>query len=181
MYAASAPARAHMDALLDEALKQTFPASDPVAINIETASDRRRTQSGAERLRPAYRGSRGDDRFRPDGWHAVTPRIITTDVAGLLEFLKIVFDAEGELRSGAPAEVKIGDSIVMVSHGDGVRPAMAAFLYVYVEDADETYRRAVAAGAESIEQPADMPYGDRRATVRDAWANIWQIATCRTG
>jgi PhnB protein len=58
------------------------------------------------------------------------------------------------------------------------REAMLAFLYVYVENADETYQRAIAAGAESIEKPADMPYGDRRAT-RDSWANVWQIATNR--
>jgi uncharacterized glyoxalase superfamily protein PhnB len=56
---------------------------------------------------------------------------------------------------------------------------MSAFLHVYVENADETYRRAIAAGAQSIEAPADMPYGDRRATVRDSWANVWQIATYR--
>jgi len=53
---------------------------------------------------------------------------------------------------------------------------MPAALYVYVDDVDETYRRAIAAGAESIEAPADLPYGDRRATVRDSWANFWQIA-----
>jgi uncharacterized glyoxalase superfamily protein PhnB len=56
---------------------------------------------------------------------------------------------------------------------------MPAFLYVYVDDADEAYWRAIAAGAESIETPADVPYGDRRAMVRDSWANIWQIATYR--
>jgi uncharacterized glyoxalase superfamily protein PhnB len=56
---------------------------------------------------------------------------------------------------------------------------MSAFLHVYVENADETYQRAIAAGAQSIETPADMPYGDRRATVRDSWANVWQIATYR--
>jgi uncharacterized glyoxalase superfamily protein PhnB len=67
----------------------------------------------------------------------------------------------------------------MISDGGGVREAMPAFLYVYVENADETYERAIAAGAESIEGPADMPYGDRRATVRDSWSNIWQIATYR--
>jgi PhnB protein len=57
---------------------------------------------------------------------------------------------------------------------------MLAFLYVYVENADETYQRAIAAGAESIEKPADMhmPYGDRRAS-RDSCANVWQIATNR--
>jgi uncharacterized glyoxalase superfamily protein PhnB len=54
---------------------------------------------------------------------------------------------------------------------------MPAFLYVYVDDVDGTYRRAIAADAESIEAPVDTPYGDRRATVRDPWANVWQIAT----
>ncbi|WP_370169405.1 hypothetical protein [Bradyrhizobium elkanii] len=61
-----------------------------------------------------------------------------------------------------------------------MREAMPAFLYVYVQNTDETYRRAIAAGAESIELPADTPYGDRRATVRDSWANVWQIATYRS-
>jgi uncharacterized glyoxalase superfamily protein PhnB len=54
---------------------------------------------------------------------------------------------------------------------------MPAFLYVYVEDADRTYWRALAAGATSIEEPIDMPYGGRRAMVRGAWGNLWQIAT----
>src|SRR5882757_4332604 len=112
--------------------------------------------------------------FKPYGWHTVTPRVFTDDVAGLVRFLKIVFGAQGELRSGAPTEMWIGDSIVMISDGGGVRAPMPACLYVYVADADETYRGAVAAGAESIEPPADMPYGDKRATVRDPWANIWQ-------
>ena len=58
-----------------------------------------------------------------------------------------------------------------------VRAPTSAFLYVYVEDADATYRRAVAVGAETIEEPTDMPYGDRRATVRDPFGNTWQIAT----
>ena len=88
------------------------------------------------------------------------------------------FDATGEYRTGAPAEMKIGDPIVMVS-GDGEREAMPAFLYVYVEDTDETYRRAIGAGGESIEEPKDTPYGDRRAMMQDAWGNRWQIATHR--
>ena len=116
---------------------------------------------------------------KPIGWPSVMPRIFTSDVAGLTGFLRTVFGADGELRSGAPTEIRIGDSIILVSDGAGVREAMPAFLYVYVDDVDETYRRAIAAGAYSIETPADMPYGDRRATVRDSWANVWQIATCR--
>ena len=119
------------------------------------------------------------NRYRPDGWRTVTPRVFTDDVAGLVGFLKAVFGASGELRSGAPTEMTIGDSIVLISDGGGVREAMPAFFYVYVKNTDEMYERAIAVGAESIEGPADMPYGDRRATVRDSWSNIWQIATYR--
>jgi PhnB protein len=67
----------------------------------------------------------------------------------------------------------------MISNGGGVRERLAGFLYVYVENADVVYRMAINAGAVSIEAPADMPYGDRRAMVQDAWGNIWQIATYR--
>jgi uncharacterized glyoxalase superfamily protein PhnB len=59
----------------------------------------------------------------------------------------------------------------------GVRSPMTAFLYVYVNDTDATYRRALDAGARSLEEPAVMPYGDRRCMVEDNWGNTWQIAT----
>jgi PhnB protein len=116
-------------------------------------------------------------RFKPEGWGTVTPRLFTQDIAGLVGFLRSVFDARGEYQAGAPAVIKIGDSIVMVSDGGGKRQPIPAFLHVYVQDADKVYRQAIAAGAESIEEPMDMPYGDRRATVRDPWKNTWQIAT----
>ena len=54
---------------------------------------------------------------------------------------------------------------------------MTAFLYVYVNDTDATYQRALDAGARSLEKPADMHYGDRRGMVEDKWGNTWQIAT----
>ena len=117
--------------------------------------------------------------FKPDGWHTLTPRIFTQDVAGLVGFLRSVFGAHGEVRSGAPCEIRIGDSIVMISDGGGVRAALPAFLYVYVADADATYRRAIEVGARTVEAPMDTPYGDRRATVEDSWGNSWQIATFR--
>jgi uncharacterized glyoxalase superfamily protein PhnB len=56
------------------------------------------------------------------------------------------------------------------------RDAFPAFLYVYVVDADEAFRRAVEAGAEVLEEPLDTPYGDRRAMVRDPLGNVLQIA-----
>jgi PhnB protein len=65
---------------------------------------------------------------------------------------------------------------VMVSAA-GVREAMPTFLYLYLDDTDGAYRRAIEAGATIIEEPADMFYGDRRATVKDPFGNIWQIAT----
>jgi PhnB protein len=118
-------------------------------------------------------------KFKPDGWHTVTPRVFADDVTGMVGFLKAVFDARGEERVGKPVELQIGDSIVMVSDGGGHRQTMPAFLYVYVEDADRTYECAVEAGAATIEEPTNTPYGDRRATVRDRWGNVWQIATHR--
>ncbi|MFI4933795.1 MAG: VOC family protein [Caulobacterales bacterium] len=117
------------------------------------------------------------NRFQPDGWPTVTPRIFTDDVEGLVAFLRSVFHGSCDFNPGRPAEVKIGDSMVMVSHGDGVRAAQTAFLYVYVEDAEDAYRKALDAGAVSIEAPTTMPYGDRRATIQDGWGNTWQIAT----
>jgi PhnB protein len=56
------------------------------------------------------------------------------------------------------------------------REPFPAFLYVYVDDADDTFQRAVDAGAQVLEEPLDTPYGDRRAMVRDPFGNILQIA-----
>jgi uncharacterized glyoxalase superfamily protein PhnB len=112
-----------------------------------------------------------------EGWHTLTPRIIVADVSGLVTFIRDVFDARGELETEQPTFLQIGDSLLMVSDGDGQRDAVPAFLYVHVADCDSVFARAVAAGATCIEEPEDQPYGDRRAMVRDAWGNLWQIAT----
>jgi len=112
----------------------------------------------------------------PDGFHRITPRIVVADVEGLVRFLKAVFGAVGDVHGDAPVQLQIGDSVVMVSEA-GVRPPFPAFLYVYVDDADATYRRALDAGALSLEPVTDMPYGDRRGMVRDSFGNVWQIAT----
>ena len=111
----------------------------------------------------------------PPGYHTLTPRIVVADVAAQVEFLRAVFDATGEVQGDRPAEVRIGDSLVMVS-GPLARDLVPAFLYVYVDDADARFARAVAVGAVSIEDPVDTPYGDRRAMVRDPFGNVFQIA-----
>jgi PhnB protein len=109
------------------------------------------------------------------GYHSVTPRIVVRDVVAQVEFLRAVFDADGVVEPGRPAEINIGDSLIMVSAA-GVRDLFPAFLYVYVDDADVAYRRAVDAGAATVETPLDTPYGDRRAMVRDPFGNVFQIA-----
>lgn len=80
----------------------------------------------------------------PSGYHTVTPRIAVADVAAQVEFLRAVFDAVGEVPSGRPAEITIGDSLVMIGSIVDRHP-FPAFLYVYVDDVDETYARAVEA------------------------------------
>jgi uncharacterized glyoxalase superfamily protein PhnB len=111
----------------------------------------------------------------PPGYHTLTPRLVVGDVATTVEFLRAVFGAEGEVVDGRPAELQIGDSRLMVSSTEEREP-FPAFLYVYLDDADAAYDRAVAAGAETLEAPLDTPYGDRRAMVRDPEGNIFQIA-----
>jgi uncharacterized glyoxalase superfamily protein PhnB len=112
----------------------------------------------------------------PDGWHSVTPRLVVYDVERLVRFLRQTFDAAGEILEDGPAVMTIGDSRVMVS-GAGLRDPVAGFLYVYVDDVDRTYQRALEAGATTLEEPQDLDYGDRRAMVVDPSGNMWQIAT----
>jgi uncharacterized glyoxalase superfamily protein PhnB len=114
----------------------------------------------------------------PAGFRSLTPRIVTDDPGGLLEFMKRAFGASGDIQPDRPAIVRIGDSVLMVGSA-GPRVAMPAFLYLYVPDADVVFRQAVDAGATEIEAPLDTPYGDRRAMVEDRWGNMWQIATFR--
>jgi PhnB protein len=111
----------------------------------------------------------------PEGYHTVTPRIVVDDLAGQVRFLRETFGADGEITPGRPAELRIGDSTVMISE-TGERDPFPAFLYVYVDDADTVYGRAIAAGATTIEPVVDTPYGDRRAMVRDPFGNVFQIA-----
>ncbi|WP_040587985.1 VOC family protein [Sciscionella marina] len=106
---------------------------------------------------------------------SVIPRVFVREPAGFVTFLRDIFGAQGEFHDGRPADVVIGDSVIMVS-GIEERGEFPAFLYIYVENADAAFHRALDAGAESLEEPADMFYGDRRAMIRDPFGNILQIA-----
>lgn len=119
----------------------------------------------------------------PEGYHSVTPYLVVQDAAKLIDFLKDAFGGEERERLPRPdggvghAEVKIGDSIVMMGDASPEFGPMPTMIYLYVNDADAVYNRAVRAGAASLEEPSDQFYGDRRAGVKDQFGNLWYIAT----
>src|SRR5258707_12861538 len=86
------------------------------------------------------------------GYRSVTPRMVVADAAAQVEFLRTVFGATGEGHADRPAEIRIGDCFVMVTAA-GARELFPAFLYIYVDDADATYRPALSAGAAAVKQP----------------------------
>ena len=121
----------------------------------------------------------------PEGYHTLTPYLIVDDVDRLIDFLKAAFDAtEKERMPGKDgrtghADVRIGDSHVMMGRAQPEWPAQPCMIYVYVPDTDAAYARALAAGGTSVQEPADMFYGDRNAGVKDPTGNSWWIATHR--
>ncbi|MBE7550725.1 MAG: VOC family protein [Anaerolineales bacterium] len=119
----------------------------------------------------------------PEGHHTVTPYLVVRGVAQLIEFMKQAFAAEEIQRMNRPdgtlmhAEVRIGDSMVMLGEAGGAYEPMPAMLHLYVEDADAVYQRALQAGAVSLRAPVDEAYGDRIGGVKDSFGNQWWIAT----
>lgn len=120
---------------------------------------------------------------KPEGYHDVTPYLISSGADKVMEFAKLTFDAQEIFRMPGPnntighAEFRIGDSTLMISDGGQEWPPMPCSLYVYVDDVDQTYQRAMKAGATSLKEPADQFYGDRTASVKDSAGNIWGIGT----
>lgn len=114
---------------------------------------------------------------KPADRQSVVPRLFTKDVEGLVAFLKAAFGAKGRLQAERPTELIIGDCVIMVADGGGVRKPTSSAFYIYVPDADKAWAKAVKAGAKSYAEPEDTPWGDRRAIVNDPWGNHWQIAT----
>lgn len=119
----------------------------------------------------------------PEGFHTITPYLVVEGADRLVEFIERVFDGkllfkmetdEGKIGHG---EIKIGDSILMFADASDEWEPTRALLHLYVEDADAVFKKALDAGAVSIKEPEDQFYGDRSASVRDAFGNIWGIAT----
>jgi uncharacterized glyoxalase superfamily protein PhnB len=119
----------------------------------------------------------------PAGHHTVTPYLLVSDAARLIDFLVRAFGAIEVGKHAGPdgrvmhAEVRIGDSLVMLSDAGGEWKPMPCVLHLYVRDTDAFYGKAMEAGATSLREPADQFYGDRSAGVQDPEGNQWWIAT----
>lgn len=119
----------------------------------------------------------------PEGMQTVTPYLIVPGVARLIEFLKVAFGAKETGRFDMPdgtvmhAEVRIGDSNVMMGDAGGPHAPQPAHLHLAVPDVDVVYARALKAGATSVREPANQFYGDRSGGVKDPGGNTWWIST----
>jgi PhnB protein len=119
----------------------------------------------------------------PEGHHTVTPYLTVRGAGQLIEFLKKAFDATlvYEMRrpdgSVGHAEVKIGDSMVMIGEASDKCQPTPAMMYLYVADSDAWYNKAIAAGATVEREIADQFYGDRSGGVKDMCGNQWWLST----
>ena len=119
----------------------------------------------------------------PEAYHTVTPYLVVEDGSRLIEFMKQAFGGKASEEFRSPdgrlmhAEVRIGDSCVMVGEPMPGHPAMPAMLYLYVKDVDATYQSAIRAGATSEMEPVNQFYGDRSGGVKDPCGNKWWLAT----
>lgn len=119
----------------------------------------------------------------PDGYHTVTPYLTVDDGAAQIEFLKNAFHAEltfemkddkGDVRH---AEMKLGDSMLMIGQARDEWRSKPANFYLYVPDCDAVYKQALAAGGKSVQTLTNQAYGDRSGGVEDPQGNTWWIAT----
>ncbi|HEX4207571.1 MAG TPA: VOC family protein [Ktedonobacteraceae bacterium] len=122
----------------------------------------------------------------PEGYHSVTPWIVSRDTAKLLDFMHKAFGAEELYRvynedgTIVHAEAKIGDCIVMAFDAGKEWPDTPCFLRLYVPDGDAVYQQALAAGATSVTEMTYLFFGDRVdrvGRVRDPFGNLWWIQT----
>ena len=119
----------------------------------------------------------------PERYHSVTPYLVVQGVPKLIDFVKQTFNATEIERVTRPdgtishAELKIGDSIVMMGEANEQSKPMPTMLYVYVEDVEAAYRRALQAGAKTVRELKDEFYGDLAGGVSDSFGNQWWIAT----
>src|SRR5688572_3140028 len=121
--------------------------------------------------------------YKPEGYNSVSPYLIVDGAGRTIEFLRKVFDAV-EIRrfpdgSGKimHAEVRIDDTVVMIADGAEWWPPVPAHVHVYVRDVDAIYKRALAAGATSVQEPVRKEDADKRGGIKDAGGTTWWIGT----
>lgn len=118
--------------------------------------------------------------YIPEGMRPVTPFLHPVGAAALIDFMKEAFDAEEVSREQSPegmihhAVVRIGDSMIEMGEAHGEAQPMPPALFMSVDNLEESYERALKAGAISMQPPTDQSYG-RTAWVKDAWDNIWYL------
>ncbi|MCY1074024.1 VOC family protein [Archangium lansingense] len=121
--------------------------------------------------------------YKPEGYASVSVYVMANGAQRVIDFLKKTFDATELRRYDNPdgsimhAEVRIDDTVVMLADGGGSFPAFPVWLHVYVPDVDATYRRALAAGGVSVQEPQQKGDPDRRGGVKDPSGNTWWIST----
>jgi PhnB protein len=119
----------------------------------------------------------------PDRFHTLTPIALVADPARVIAFAEEALSGAVERRFHAEdgrvahAEVRIGDSLLMLGAATTEYPAFPAMVCVYLDDVDSAYAAALAAGATSLRPPEDQVYGDRSAGVLDAEGNQWWLTT----
>jgi PhnB protein len=100
----------------------------------------------------------------------------------VIDFLKSAFGGQEIAKYSSPegvihhAQIRVGDAVIEMGEANGVYQPMQSMFYIYVADCDAVYRRALAAGAKSTQEPTDQPYGDRNAAVVDPFGNTWYVA-----
>jgi uncharacterized glyoxalase superfamily protein PhnB len=121
--------------------------------------------------------------YKPTGYNTVSPYLIVNGASGTIDFLKQVFgavelrrfpDAAGKIRH---SEVRIDDTVVMIADGAEGWPPVQSYVHMYVADVDATYKRALEAGATSVQAPVKKEDEDKRGGVKDAGGTTWWIAT----
>jgi uncharacterized glyoxalase superfamily protein PhnB len=121
--------------------------------------------------------------WKPAGYTSVAPYLIVDGAARTIEFLAKAFDAVEIRRLPSPdggilhAEVRIDDTVVMLTDGAPGWPPIACHVHVYVADVDAAYRRALAAGGTSVQEPVQKDDADKRGGVKDAGGTTWWMAT----
>jgi len=120
---------------------------------------------------------------KPDGYTTVSPYLIVDGASATIDFLQKVFAAVELQRFADPsgkvmhAEVRLDDTIVMIADGAEGWPPVPSHVHIYVRDVDATYKRALEAGATSVQEPVKKADADKRGGVKDAGGTTWWIAT----